>query len=75
MQVIRVLLSVEPDLMLGAGPLLAHSQPGSDNYALAHEFVSGNLNPKYHRFRDANGKDVTRIYEAWVCHQCFFMCC
>lgn len=45
-----------------AGSLPTPTQKGEENYELAWNFCSGNLNPKYHSYRDANAKDVDRLY-------------
>ncbi|KAF5842046.1 Spc98 family-domain-containing protein [Dunaliella salina] len=45
--------------------LITHVLPvkrGEENYDTAMEFCAGNLNPKYHRYKDVNPKEVQELY-------------
>jgi hypothetical protein len=37
-------------------------QKGEENYNTSLDFCCGNINPKYHRFKDANPKEVRDLY-------------
>ncbi|KAJ9526435.1 hypothetical protein QJQ45_009919 [Haematococcus lacustris] len=36
---------------------------GEENYGLAWDFCTGNLNPKFHSYREADTRDVARLFE------------
>lgn len=38
-------------------------QEGEENFGIAWEFVSGNLNPKFHSYKEPAPKDVERLFE------------
>eukprot|EP00200_Dunaliella_tertiolecta_P007310 CAMPEP_0202383068 /NCGR_PEP_ID=MMETSP1127-20130417/46970_1 /ASSEMBLY_ACC=CAM_ASM_000462 /TAXON_ID=3047 /ORGANISM="Dunaliella tertiolecta, Strain CCMP1320" /LENGTH=208 /DNA_ID=CAMNT_0048982443 /DNA_START=883 /DNA_END=1506 /DNA_ORIENTATION=+ len=45
--------------------LITHLLPvqrGEENYDTAMDFCAGNLNPKYHRYKDVNPKEVRELY-------------
>jgi len=48
--------------ILGLHLFLQRFQVGEDNYETAMEFCAGNLNPKYHRYKDVNPREVRELY-------------